>query len=227
MPREAVTQYELTNTDIERLVTEALAWEEKLPYRNIRVRSDEGVVFLSGTVETPEQKVKAVKTAEGIAGVTCVIDNLVVRPPHRIQDEEIEQAVRQRIETDGRLTSPKDFEVLVKNGIVHLRGEVTSVVEKWAVLDDARSVPGVRDVSDEIALIPQAPISDHILEELVNAELTRLFGLNARNIHAHVENQVVRLQGTLHSGWQKSMAQQIAGEIMGIRGVTNDITVAE
>ncbi|MGB9586803.1 MAG: BON domain-containing protein [Armatimonadota bacterium] len=227
MPRESITNYELTDTDLERLVTEALAWEEKLPYQNIRVRADEGVVLLAGTVETPEQKIKAVKTAEGIAGVTCVTDNLGVRPPHRVQDEEIEQAVRERIERDGRLTSPEDFEVLVKNRIVHLRGEVTSIVEKWAALDDARSVPGVKDVSDEIVLIPQVTISDHILEHLVTAELTRLLGLDARNIHAHVENQVVRLQGTLHSGRQKSIAQQVASEIMGIRGVINDITIAE
>lgn len=227
MPREAITDYELTDTDIERLVTEALAWEEKLPHRNIHVRADAGVVILSGIVDTPEQKSKAVKAAEGIAGVTCVTDNLVVRPPHRVQDEEIEQAVRERIERDGRLTSPEDFEVLVKNGIVHLRGEVTSVAEKWAAFDDARFVPEVRDVSDEITLIPQATISDHILEELVTAELTRALGLDARNIHAHVENQVVRLQGTLHSNWQKSIAQQVASEIMGIRGVTNDITIAE
>ena len=225
MPRESLTNYELTDSDIKRLVTEALAWEEKLPYQNVRIDVDRGVVFLSGIVDTLEQKVKAVRATERVAGVTCVVDNIVVKPARKATDEELREIVSRLISEDGRITSSKDFEVSVENGIASVRGEVATVAEKWAALDDARSVSGVKDVIDEIIVIPQETVSDHTLEQLVTAEMTSALGLDARLIHAHVKDGLVHLQGTVRFASQKSMAEQIASEIPGIRGVKNDIIV--
>lgn len=66
-------------------------------------------------------------------------------------DPEIRQRVWDALSNDARI-DPKDITVTVTDGIVSLDGSVLSYAQKAIAVENARSVPGVKDVVDELTL---------------------------------------------------------------------------
>jgi hyperosmotically inducible protein len=56
-----------------------MALDDTVKALSIDVDTDNGVVTLSGTVNSPAEKAKAVQLAKETAGVTSVVDRLVIR----------------------------------------------------------------------------------------------------------------------------------------------------
>lgn len=225
MTREGVTQHILTDAELTRLITEAIAWDSKVHYPHVRVSVDGGIVSLGGVVESIGEKAAAEEDASRIAGVTQVISNIVVRPEASVTDGEIDQAVRKALHQDARVDA-RHFEPVSKDKTVTLRGEATTLAEKRAAIDDTSLVYGVEGVVDQVAVLPEEPPNDHMLEELVASALGRTPGIDARRIHAHVEGGVVHLRGTVAFPSQKLEAERTAEVVPGVQGVTNEITVS-
>ena len=62
----------------------------------------------------------------------------------------VQDAVREALDKDSRLPHPSEVAVLVEDGVVTLRGTVGSFVQRVAAVRDARKVPGVEYVDDQI-----------------------------------------------------------------------------
>lgn len=224
MTREALTQHEISDEDLARLVTESIAWDSRIHYSHIRVSVDHGVVFLAGTVERLSEKAAAEEVAARVKGVTQVISNILVMPEREVTDKEIEKSVKEALDRDARLDADH-IEVASGNGVITLRGEVLSGAQKWAALDDAALTYGVRAVVDELSVLPEQPPGDHALEELAQSVLDRSGSLGQARVHVHVSNGIAHLGGTVDHLYQKIEASRITAGIPGIRGVENEISV--
>ncbi|MDH7481572.1 MAG: BON domain-containing protein [Armatimonadota bacterium] len=224
MPREAVTNEELTDEEIARQVMEAIAWDSRVHYPEVRVTVEGGVVYLSGTVESFAEKSAAEEDASRLAGVTEVISNIVVRPQKPVSDEEIADNIRRALKRDVRVRTD-DICVKVENGVATLAGEVVTPMEKWAALDIAKYTYGVVSVVDKIAVLPSESVSDHLLEELIKAELTRVPRLDPRGINVTVKEGIATLSGTVDFFYQKKEAELAALGTPGIRSVKEDLSV--
>jgi hyperosmotically inducible protein len=62
-------------------VKHALAHEPIYKYPNVHVETYDGVVQLSGFVDTAEQKTRAAELARKAEGVRDVINNITIKPP--------------------------------------------------------------------------------------------------------------------------------------------------
>jgi BON domain len=62
----------------------------------------------------------------------------------------VHEAVREALDKDSRLPHSSEVAVLVEDGVVTLRGTVGSFVQRVAAVRDARKVPGVEYVDDQI-----------------------------------------------------------------------------
>ena len=67
----------------------------------------------------------------------------------RLGDEAIEDAVRAALRRDAATTS-LEIEVLVRDGVAHLRGRVSDLDDADNAEDVASRVPGVREVKEEL-----------------------------------------------------------------------------
>lgn len=226
MTREAVTEHSLTDEDLARLVTEALAWDSRIHYPHIRVTADNGVIYLGGIVERLTEKTAAEEDASRIAGVTQVISNILVKPESIVTDSSIEESVRDALRRDARVDTG-DFEVESRNGIVTLRGEVIMLSQKWAALDDTALTYGVQGVVDQIAVIPAQPVGDHEIEEIAGAILRRIPAIDADRIHAHVVDGIVHLRGSVDFLYLRSQVEHAIRDTPGIRGIVNELAVNE
>jgi osmotically-inducible protein OsmY len=133
-------------------VSGALA-EARIDLRDESITSNQGVVTLSGSVGSDEEKQRAQEVARGAPGVRSLRANLTVRLSETSQDpdEALAARVLRAFREDGRV-SPLQVKVSVRNGVVTLTGQVDSIDRQNAALEAASRAPGVRRVLNQVII---------------------------------------------------------------------------
>src|SRR5215475_9215744 len=136
-------------------------------YKDVSVSQDrdKGIVTLSGTVATESDKAQAESIAKGSAGAQVVANQIAIRPPGneseaRAVDSDMDKAIDK--EVDAVLVKNKlkhDVSYDVKNGVVTLKGDVTSQNRRSAVEKLVASVPNVKQVVNELEVKNQKATS--------------------------------------------------------------------
>lgn len=126
--------------------------------RDIDVSVRDGVVTLSGRVNSPVEKEQAIAIAEDIDGVVRVEDRLVVDPSGAVattgsggavNDEQVTNSIQSKFFLDNLLKTRR-IEVTTEHGVVTLRGEVADEGERARALLLARTTSGVERVEDAL-----------------------------------------------------------------------------
>jgi osmotically-inducible protein OsmY len=120
-----------------------------------------------------------------------------------------------------------DVGVSVDNGIVTLRGDVTSYAAKAAAERVTLRVYGVKAVANDLNVrLPgdhQRTDSD-IAQAAVNALQWNTM-LPANRVSVAVGNGFITLKGNVDWQYQKDVAARVVRELTGVRGVANEILV--
>lgn len=156
---QAATQ-SVSDTALTTKVKAALSGDRNVQARDIEVETREGVVQLSGFVDSEGARSAAVLRARSVDGVAEVRNDLSIRTDDR--------PVREPVSDDGviaarvrdslgnvMLADESEVKVEVSEGVVQLSGFVESVEEKARAGDAASAVAGVRDVENHIALLDE------------------------------------------------------------------------
>jgi len=137
-------------------VKSALTIERDLKASDIEVETRDGVVQLSGFVDSEEARTAAVLRARTVDGVAEVRNDLSIRTDDRpAQEPASDTVIAARVRSslgNAKLEDDSEVNVEVSAGVVQLSGFVTSVEEKARAGDAASGVRGVRDVENHIAL---------------------------------------------------------------------------
>lgn len=224
MTRESVTNHELDDHEIEHMVVEALSQDRRVPIEKIGVSVENGDITLRGTVDCAGEKDAAEEDARRTPGAGQIINNIAVQPERVVDDMDIARLVMEALSSDYRVPAG-DFDVVSNNGVVTLRGEVVTEIQKRAALDDANLVYGVRQVIDEVIVLPDVTESDHLLEEQVNQELERAPFLDEGRIFVYVKDGIAHLSGTVDFDQQLAIAERTARDVPGIRDVSSELSV--
>ena len=144
-----------TDQEITDDVRAALVRDVWVDERKITVNTINGVVYLAGTVDSYTEKSYAEGDAWSVPGVIDVINNIVIAPSPTRTDDEIAQEVRNDLARNIRI-DPSRMSVNVVNGTVTLRGTVSTVEQKWLAEEVAWWTAGVRDVLNELQVVPAA-----------------------------------------------------------------------
>jgi osmotically-inducible protein OsmY len=141
-------------------------------------------------------------------------------------DTEIRRNVETELQWDPSVDDKK-IGVIVNGGVVTLNGEVSHFADKWAAEDVAKRVCGVRAIANEIQInIPLSGVrSDADIAEAAANSLRWHISTAAHEITPIVANGWVTLSGKVQWGFQKNAAQAAVGQLLGVKGVTNDIKV--
>ena len=140
-------------------------------------------------------------------------------------DNQIQQDVSSEILWDPRISS-SHISASTKDGIVTLRGSVPHFMEKAAAEGAAQRVSGVRAVADEIEveLMGSFERSD---EDIAAAALNAMKWSYSvpGGIQVVVDKGWLTLSGTVDWNYQRNSAQETVCSLMGVRGVTNHISL--
>ncbi|PWU43664.1 ornithine aminotransferase [Micromonospora globispora] len=217
-----------TDQDIQSDVLDELSWEPRVRPNEIGVTVTDGVVTLTGWVDSYAKKWAAERAAHRVSRVRAVANDLAVRIATSAErsDPEIATAASRALEWDA-FVPIEALDVTVSDGWVTLHGEVEWEYQRRAAERSVGRLTGVRGVSNGITVRPATSAADHrdlagrIVDALARNRATEAEGIYVR-IH---DGDTVLLRGHVHSVPEREEVERIVWSAPGIREVHNHITV--
>jgi osmotically-inducible protein OsmY len=119
------------------------------------------------------------------------------------------------------------IDVTVKDGLVALSGHLGTYAEKRAVEKAVRRVTGVRGLALDldVQLAPEHRRTDSDIARAALAALQWHAWVPHERLHVQVEDGWVTLTGQVDWHYQLASAEQCIRPLLGVRGITNRITV--
>jgi osmotically-inducible protein OsmY len=201
-----------------------LAWDPAVNPANVGVAVKDGVVTLSGTVDSYVQKHAVERAVRRVAGVRGIAVQLEVRlaPDHHRTDAEIAQAALHALRWQS-LVPEERVKVEVEHGWVTLTGDVDWGYQSASAEQALQPLVGVRGVTNQIRIAQHVNPKD--IRADIAAALTRHAQREASRIGVEVEAGIVTLSGKVDSLAERDAAMGTAFAAKGVRQVVDRIEV--
>jgi osmotically-inducible protein OsmY len=211
--------------DIQRDVLDELKWDPHVQVNEIGVAVKDGIVMLTGWVDSYLKKLAAENAAHRVRGVKAVANDIEVRLPGSAErtDADLAKAVLDALRWDAAIPAGK-LDVTVSQGWVTLRGEVEFGFEKRDAERVVQRLAGVKGVTNLITVRSHPLPSD--LKQNIEKALVRNAETDAQRITVEVEGSKVILRGTVRSYAEKKAAEDTAWSSPGVTEVENRIVVS-
>jgi hyperosmotically inducible protein len=219
------------DNDIQARVTKQLA--DKKEFRNVQAATEDGIVTLTGSVDLYQQKLEAAKKARKSDKVTGVRN--LIEVASTVPDDQIESKLDRKIYFDrvGYFDNRFSYVTVdVKNGVATLSGDAMDYIARDSAVAIANTMPGVKDVVNNINVLPTSNFDDRIRVDATRAiyrdpVLSRYASDPAAPIRIVVSNGKLSLYGTVSNNMDKNIAGIRAGQVFGVFSVQNNLDVVK
>jgi osmotically-inducible protein OsmY len=214
-----------TDAALKRDVTAELVWDPAVRANAIGVAVKDGVVTLTGHLETFAEKHAASHAVQRVKGVKAVPLELDVKlaPDHTRSDTDIAASAEQALKWNTAVPV-EAIRLTVDHGWVTLQGELEWDYQRRSVETAIRPLMGVVGISNEITLRVKPQAAD--LSRKIEDALTRQAIQEAKQIKVVVDGNTVKLTGNVNSWHERIAAQGVAWSAPGACSVVNELRVA-
>ena len=224
-----------TDSRIESSAAKSYVFKTVLKDDSIKTESKDGVVTLTGTVADANHKSLAQDTVAGLPGVISVDNQLQVsgEQPAEHSDTWIGWKVKSAL-LFHRNVSATGTDVDVKDGIVTLTGQASSLAQRELTTEYAKDVDNVKGVKNDMTVAqtpatPDATIGDKIDDASITAEVKSSMlshhSTSALRTTVSTTDGVVTLGGVAKNEAEKSLVTKLATDINGVTSVINNMTI--
>lgn len=212
-------------------IEQALKWNPLVNHEQVDVFVSDGVVELTGTVDSAAAKQQAVKEARTSGVLAVDAEHLAVlpsaaaeKPEQPFADTAIRRAVVRKLRNRPRVDS-FDITVAVKDGMATLRGHVDHLKAKRTAEWTARNTSGVWRVKNKLLVRPDDLPSDSSITLKVRSALKRDPILDHEDIAVSVDNGRMTLSGSVDSVFERGQAADAASRVNGVIALDNNLDV--
>ena len=212
-----------TDSQTRQMVEDELQWVPQLDATGIGVGVTEGVVVLSGEVDSNVSRHLAAKAALRVRGVRSVANEITIKTAwSTVTDVDIAEAVQNTLSwtsglPDGAISAE------VENGTVILSGSVAWESQRRGAEQQVRKITGVSWVDNRITLLPRVSAED--THDRIQDALKRNALTDADNITVLVNGTDVTLIGRVGSYDEKRQAELTAWSSPHVGSVDNNLIV--
>ncbi|MBB2950611.1 BON domain-containing protein [Sphingobacterium sp. JUb56] len=204
-------------------VQKAIRWEPLLDEAEIGVTVKDGVVTLSGYVDSYVKKMEAENATKRVIGVRALAENIKVKFARSFSKTDGEIASEVLLALKRNWSIPSDnITVKVEDGWVTLDGELKWNYQKEAAQHAVHDLAGVKGVDNNIRI--KSSRHDAIEKKDIEHALKRST-IDDSKIKVSVSDDVVTLSGTVDSWYQKGEAGRITWNTPGVCHVKNDLDI--
>src|SRR5947209_9897620 len=214
-----------TDAQIQADVLEELKWDTRVRPNEIGMTVKDGIVTLTGWVDSYLKKIAAEEAAHRVRGVKAVANDIEVRLPTSAErtDADLAKAALNALKWEAAIPAGK-LDVTVSQGWVTLKGEVEYGFQKRLAERAVERLSGVRGVTNFIVVRPQLSPTD--LKQNIEKALVRNAETDASRITVEVQGSKVILRGTVRSYAEKKAAEDAAWSAPGVSEVENRIVIS-
>jgi len=200
---------------------------------HVKIKVNNGVVTLTGTVPDPDQRALAEDTVRNLPGVVQVDNRIKVEsdsPEH--SDGWIGTKIRTKLLVTNNV-SAVNTKVDVQNGVVTLRGTADNAAQKELTTVIVRDIEGVKDVNNRIEVVPPTADSRDTSVRMDDASITAQVkyallthnSTSALKTNVTTKDGVVLVEGEASSAAEKDLVTRLAQSVRGVRNVNNQMFV--
>ena len=221
------------DNSIESSAKKSYVFQTYLKADDIKVKSEDGTVTLTGTVAEESHKSLAQDTVADIPGVKSVDNMLEVKgtPPAKMSDAWITAKVKTIFLFHRNVSAMT--EVDTKAGIVTLQGKAANEAQKDLTTEYAKDVEGVKGVNNEMTVGKIAKKKQTVGQKIDDASITAQVKMtllyhrstSALNTSVKTKRGVVTLSGKAKSGAEMDLATKFANDVNGVKSVNNRMTI--
>jgi osmotically-inducible protein OsmY len=200
---------------------------------DIKIRSVNGAVTLTGTVAQESHKSLAHETVANLPGVKSVDNNLTLKgeSPADNSDAWITAKVKTIFLFHRHVSALTD--VSTKDGIVTLKGEAASQAEKDLTTEYAKDVEGVKSVNNDMTVGKIAKKKQTTVSKIDDASITSqvkmslLYHRSTSGLNTSVSTKkgVVSLSGKAKNAAERDLAAKYANDVNGVKKVNNKMSI--
>lgn len=213
-----------TNRELQIDVLDAIRWEPLLKLAEIGVDATDGVITLSGVVDSYIKKLQAEDTAKKITGVKAVVEKIAVKfnDDDEKDDSEIATAILNALKSNQDIPFDK-IQVEVENGHVTLDGTLEWSHQKQTAQKTVSNIDGIKVLTNNIKI--ETNSADYIEKANIQQAIERNWAMNNQEVQIYVSGNKVTLTGIVHSFYQKEVAEKLAWNAPGVWAVNNELII--
>ncbi len=214
-----------TNADLQKDVQESIKWEPLLQAVEISVTAKDGVITLSGTVDSFARKSEVEEAARRVKGVMAVIEQISINTGDEAtirDDADLGNEILNAYQWTQEIPSDR-VTVKVENGWITLEGDLQWNYQRDAAERLIRELSGVKGMSNHITI--KSEPSAEIDKAAIERAFARSGSITEEDIHVRVVKNKVILTGTVSSWYEKDEAARQAWKAPGVEIVYNELIV--
>ncbi|WP_454883312.1 BON domain-containing protein [Sphingomonas oryzagri] len=213
------------DSQLQRDVSDELAWEPAIDHAHIGVAVANGVVTLSGFVKSYPEKIAAEHAARRVFGVRGIAEEIKVRFDFTPTTDDAQIAEKILTLFNHDITVPENhLQVQVEKGWVKLTGKVDWNYQREMAKRIAGHVLGVIGVTNliEVRHVP----TPRDVKDRIMAAFKRSADIEASAISVTAEGGIVHLSGQVPSWKDRRTAELAAWSAPGVTKVEDTLTIA-
>jgi osmotically-inducible protein OsmY len=213
-----------TDTQLRHDVEAQLDWDPRFDSQGIGVAVKNGVVALSGHVNSYADRWSAQDAAQSVAGVKAIANELAVNLGFDAQrtDPEIAEAALQALNSNVTIPSGA-LKILVHDGWVTLTGQVNFWFQRDAAERAITHLRGVKGLANDITIKPRASAAD--VKAKIEDAFRRHASLDAQRIRVQSVDGTVTLEGEVDSWQERQHAEVAAWAAPGVCAVKDHLSI--
>lgn len=207
-------------------IFEELKWDARVQPNEVGVTVKNGIVTLTGWVDSYTKKWVAERASHRVRGVVAVANDIEVRLPSASErtDADVASSAMRALEWDA-LVPTERVEMTVSKGWITLKGEVEWEYQKREAERAIRRLSGVRGITNLVMVRPRVMPGSSEVRRRIETALVRSAETDANRIQIDVDGAKVVLRGTVRAWAEKAEAERIAWSAPGTTSVDNRIIV--
>lgn len=214
-----------TDYELQQDVQDELMWDPILNAPEIGVIVKDGVVTLTGIVDSFSKKIAAESAAKRVKEVIAVAVNIDIILPgkHLRTDAEIAKAAFNALKWSNIIPDEK-LMLQVENGYISVEGEVEWQYQKDSVTSAIKDLQGIKGITNLIHVKPRP--GSKIINNNIRKALQRIANLEADKINVMTTGSDIKLTGNVHSWLERAEVERAVWSTPGVTAVHDELTIS-